>query len=464
MTMFFEALQQYRDNVALVDVAVGPNEQLTFIKTSYSELQIQIDTKQRGLREHFASEAGNKQRFLVLLQMHMTTSSVIDYLALLQSGIIAILIDPDINQERLEQLSEAFQPNGVMSLGNLDVLHTTPKDIDPNLAIMLPTSGSTGAAKYVCLSIENLASNSASICDYLPITADDRAIASLPLFYSYGLSILNTHLNRGASLYLHPYSIVNKAFWQIVEQAGITSFAGVPSHYEMLNRLRFRAKHYPSLRYLTQAGGKLDVSLVTAFAEYANSHNILFFVMYGQTEATARITFLAPRKVLAKPSSIGQPIKGGEIRLVDGEIHYRGPNVMLGYASRISEMNNFQQAEWLETGDLAEQDSDGDLFIKGRLKRFTKLQGNRIDLDQLERLLRTQSVESYCVGDDQKLTVATANRPDELADDAQLKSWLHKKVGLHPAFIKIVNLDALPLTPNGKKDYPAIATIAQREL
>ena len=242
-----------------------------------------------------------------------------------------------------------------------------------------------------------------------------------------------------------------------MNEVQITSLAGVPHTYEMLDKLRFTHRELPYLRYLTQAGGKLDTSLVPRLCDYAEQTSKQFFVMYGQTEATARMAYCLHQTLLKKPDVIGRPIPNGKFRLENQELFYQGPNVMLGYVNSRSELIGFKPIEWLATGDLAEVDSDGDFKITGRKKRFLKVFGHRIDLDQVEHLLLAQSIKTYCCGIDGRLIIGF-ERQDHI-DEKTIKSFIHSQLGVHPKAVSVFPFKSLPLLANGKKDYQSVQQV-----
>jgi len=210
--------------------------------------------------------------------------------------------------------------------------------------LLLTTSGSTGSPKLVRLSAKNLQSNAAAIAEYLGLTREERAITVLPMNYTYGLSVINSHLHSGARILLTNAPVIQKPFWEFFHLQEATSLVGVPYTYAMYHRMGLFKMELPSLRYMTQAGGKLPAAMVKEFAQWARTRGIRFFVMYGQTEATARMSYLPPDRVIEKTASVGVAIPGGRFSIldannreitqsgVDGELVYRGPNVSLGYA------------------------------------------------------------------------------------------------------------------------------------
>ncbi|MDM7860145.1 AMP-binding protein [Alteromonas sp. ASW11-36] len=454
--MFFE-LKQNPNAVALNSVTSTNGQDYSEVAITYAELA-QLVARRREMLARLEAALPAQQRCVLLVKMHATLDSVIDYLAALQQRCVAIIIDPEMTESSHQQLAKQFQAHAILDAGKLCENGQQQFSIDSDVAILLPTSGSTGGAKYVALSYANLQANAESICAYLPIASGDCAMNTLPLFYSYGLSVLNTHLLSGASLLLTPYTIVDKAFWQLMKTAGVTSFAGVPHFYEMLIRLRFTRMTLPHLKYFTQAGGKLAADTLTALCEFSRSSNKRFFIMYGQTEATARMAYYEVEQDDVTPGIIGRAIVNGQFRLKDGELQYAGPNVMMGYVHDAEDFANFEPIEWLATGDLAEVDAQRNYYIVGRKKRFIKPFGIRIDLDLLENNIRARGVECYCSGTDKRLIVATETLSHEQKED--LQQYLQSETRIHFSAVQLIQLPSLPLTANGKRDYSAIDQLA----
>jgi len=235
-----------------------------------------------------------------------------------------------------------------------------------------------------------------------------------------------------------------------VVEHGVTSMAFVPSQYEMLRRLRFDPAKYPTLRTLTQAGGRLRTELVTEFAQKMATVGGRLFVMYGQTEAGPRMATLPSDRLADKLGSVGPALPGGTFTIENGEVVYRGPNVMMGYADTAADLaKGDEQGGVLHTGDLGRIDEDGFLHLTGRSKRMGKVFGVRINLDDVEKNFPVAAV----AGDDQLIVFAQG-----LADsDARaLRSKIADWLGTHVTGVVVRGVDALPLLPNGKVDYRAL--------
>lgn len=426
-----------------------------------------------------------ENRSLVFALCTNTVGSLCGYLSFLQNRVVPVLLDTAMDRDLLGRLADTYRPDyvwapqteapegpfrdwtvkaelhGYRLLGNPQPL-SRRHELHPDLALLLTTSGSTGSPKLVRLTYGNLRSNAESIAQYLDITAGERPVTSLPMHYSYGLSVINSHLLRGATILLTPRSIMEKEFWAFFREQGATSIAGVPYTYQMLKRLRIQRMELPTLKTLTQAGGKLGAELVREFAEWANVTGRRFVVMYGQTEATARMSYLPAEKALEKSASIGIAIPGGTFAVIDtegreitapetpGELIYRGPNVSMGYAETARDLaKGDQNSGILHTGDVAQFDADGYLCIVGRLKRFVKIFGNRVNLDQAEQIAKLFSPDCACTGVDDKLTV---HMTDASQGDS-MRSYIAGKLGLHPSAIRIDIVSEIPKNSSGKVQY-----------
>lgn len=343
-------------------------------------------------------------------------------------------------------------------------------DLPDNLQLLLSTSGSTGSKKFVRISRENLMANAASIIEYLGMRSDDVAITTLPFSYSFGLSIVNTHLLVGASIQITDLNPLSREFWEIVKNKKVTSLSGVPYTFEMLRRIKFERFELESIRYISQAGGKMGQEGLNYIKRVSTEKGWLCFVMYGQTEATARMSYLPPEYLETKLGSIGLPIPGGRIEIVDengkeilessvsGELVYLGSNVGMGYATCRGDLACADQWEGrLNTGDVGYRDQDGFLFITGRLKRFVKIFGNRVSLDDVETLLQSlfKNCEFVCFGQDDCLQIACVG----VSDKNEVIALISKHLSIHRTAFKCQILDEIPRLSNGKVDYSLLENI-----
>lgn len=413
-----------------------------------------------------AGRGGTSTRRLVLIEGANTPEAVTAYLAALQHGHVALLV-PEGRPAQLHQMVEAYDPDVVLRHEDDRWLadqrrRGTAHDLHPDLALLLSTSGSTGSPKLVRLSHDNLRSNAASIASYLRLTPDDRAATSLPLHYCYGLSVINSHLITGAGLVLTEGSVVDECFWRRFEADGATSFAGVPYTFDLLEHSGFAERDLPGLRYVTQAGGRFGPDRVRAWAELGQRRGWDFVVMYGQTEATARMAYLPASLAASRPETIGVAIPGGSLRLEPvaeatepgvGELVYEGPNVMLGYAESPADLAEGRTVDALRTGDLA-RISDGLVEIVGRRGRQAKVFGLRLDLDRVETTLaaRVRHGEVKCVAVDDALHAFTTRR----RSSARLHAELVELCGLPRSAVRVHTVAALPRTGAGKPDLVAL--------
>ncbi|MFE0022083.1 AMP-binding protein [Amycolatopsis sp. NPDC059021] len=417
---------------------------------------------------------------VLFARMAVDLDSVLNYLAAFESGRAIALIDPALDADVLGGLIERFRPAAVLSAPEAGApaeyaasgkhwVRTTADAVEPHpeLAILLPTSGSTGNPKLVRLSRGAVFSNADAIAQVLDIDSDEVAPTSLPLHYSYGLSVLNSHLLRGATVVIEPSGVLGRGFWDAVNEHKVTSLAGVPYHYEMLRRLKFDPAKYPTLRTLTQAGGKLRDELVAEFNDKIRAVGGRMFVMYGQTEASPRMTTVPAERLAEKLGSAGPALPGGAFAVrrddgsetthpkIVGEVVYRGPNVMMGYADDESELaKGDEYGGVLATGDLGYLDEDGFLFITGRLKRIGKVFGNRVSLDDLEQAVRTAAVGIDVVaavpaGD--KVVLFAEGADKDICKDAS--KALSERLHLHTSGFDVRPIDTVPLLASGKIDY-----------
>lgn len=412
--------------------------------------------------------------------------SLVGYVACMEHHIPIVLLDGSKDLSVLHNLVSIYQPEYVwlatdkkegiggetiysyasFSLQKMQYEDEVEKpEINPDLALCLTTSGSTGSPKLVRLSEKNVLANAEQIAEYLEIDESERPVTTLPSYYSYGVSVINSHLIKGATILLTEGTVVQREFWSFMKEQKATSIAGVPYTYEMLKVLRFFRMDLPYLKTMTQAGGKLNKDIAKQYIEFAQEKGKRFFVMYGQTEATARMSYLPLEHALDKFASIGIAIPRGKFSLidvngnvieepdVDGELVYEGPNVSLGYAEcRVDLAKGDENHGVLHTGDVARRDADGYYYITGRMKRFVKVWGNRCNLDATEQLVKSITTSCACVGVDDKITIFVTEQGME---DAIVK-MLVSKTGFNNRAFEVRVIDAIPVKSSGKLDYQAM--------
>lgn len=407
--------------------------------------------------ELISAEDGGSERRLVLLQVSNDIESLASYLAHLRAGNPVILMGKDADQSLIDSMKETY---GLTEKEAADV------ELFPDLALLLSTSGSTGAQKLVRLSYDNLQSNCDSIVEYLGLTDRERPVTTLPMEYTYGLSVLHSHISVGATVLLTNRTLFDSGFWSMAEKYGATSMAGVPYTYAMYDRLKLTQMDLPELKTMTQAGGHLKPELQEKFAQWAEETGRKFFVMYGQTEATARMSYVPPERCLDKPGSIGIPVPGGRMEIEEDEIIYYGPNVSLGYAACPDDLAKGDENEGrLATGDMGYMDEEGYFYITGRKKRFIKLQGKRISLDQIQDVLigELEKTEFFpsCPDiavtgeDDKNITVWIAGGTDEKYDDAvdAVRSIFEEKWKIRRRMVCVNIIENIPRNSSGKIIY-----------
>lgn len=470
MQSFYNNIDKYQERVALVK---DTGEQIT-----YNQLVADADNLFQDI----------PSRTLIFLVCKNSQESVTGYVGCQRKGIVPVMINDGITGELFVQLGECYQPQYiyapisfiseiqteanqfeiVKSFGEYNLYRTQYREdvaIYEELALLLTTSGSTGSPKLVRQSYKNINANTESIAQYLNIGEDDRAITTMPMSYTYGLSIINSHLYKGARIILNDYALVNKEFWQLLKNERATTFGGVPYIYEMLKKLRFGRMELPDLHYITQAGGKLSKELAQEFNEICVDKGIKMIVMYGQTEATARMSYLPWESAREKAGSMGIAIPNGRFELIDvdgntieepevtGELVYYGDNVTLGYAEGRNDLSKGDENQGvLHTGDMAKRDADGFYYIVGRKKRFLKIFGNRINLDEVDELLKKEGYSCVCAGRDDKMKIYTTEK--EGFDG--IINFISKQTGLHPSAFEVVYIEEIPRNESGKILYSAL--------
>ena len=412
-----------------------------------------------------------------------TIGSIVGYTAFIEGKMPPVLLNAHLEKGLLRNLLDRYLPSYlwvpsemVLEFSGMQTVYSSfdyvllktnyekEYTLYDELCLMLTTSGSTGSPKFVRQSYKNVLTNARQIAEYLGLSETEKPITTLPMNYTYGLSIINSHLLVGATILVTDKGLMQKEFWSFFKEEGATSFGGVPYTYEMLDRLRFQRMQLPTLRYMTQAGGKLIPELHAKFADYAKKNDKKFIVMYGQCEATARMGYLPADKAVEKCGSMGIAIPGGAFKLIDvngnliteplvtGELVYEGDNVTLGYAECGDDLvKEDERAGVLQTGDMAQFDADGYYYIVGRKKRFLKIYGNRVNLDEMDRLIKGKfaGIDCASAGIDDHMYIFVTN--EALAES--VRDFVIFKTKLNPAAFKTIVIDEIPKNDSGKTLY-----------
>lgn len=402
-----------------------------------------------------ATRLRRSRKALVICPCRPDVDTVVAYLASIYAGHAVLLADAE-RPETVPALVEQFKAAYVVGPNQRVREFEYRQDVHPDLAVLLATSGSTGNAKYVRLSRAAVDANAEQITAALDLDETARAAQSLPLHYSYGLSVLNSHLHARGSVMLSAHSIVTRRFWADVAERRCTGFAGVPYSFTILDRIGFPRMELPALRTLTHAGGRIATEAIVRYATLMDGRGGRFYSMYGQTEATARMSVVPWRHAVEKAGTIGLPVPRGDFEIADnGELIYRGPNVMMGYAQSSGDLAlGDVTAGILSTGDIGQRDDDGFYRIVGRMSRFAKIAGYRINLDDVEAMGGTGPM--VAVEHDEQIVIVRERQADGMSAE-ELSRHLGQSVGLPSRFFRVEDVDALPMTGTGKVDLPAIS-------
>ena len=460
----FKYFNKYKDNIAII----GDKDLIL----SYKKVLIETNKIRNKV----------KNNSLVLIVSENSVGSLLAYIFCILKNHVAIIVDSKTNEESILKIFKNYQPNYIfLSKKKKNIFKKIciekyyffdqilmknkldkKKTLNKNLSLLLSTSGSMGSTKFVKLSKSNLKHNSDSIINYLKINKRDSTITNLPISYSYMLSIINTHFEVGASIIISKYSLIEKEFWKIIRKSKITSFNGVPYTYEILTKIGLNNIKVNTLKYLTQAGGKLETSKLKKIVKFCKKNKLKFFSMYGQTEASPRISYLKPKFLEKKIGSIGKGIPGIKIYIIDrygkkivqslteGEIVCNGKNVFMGYSKNYSDLNRGNDRNYkLKTGDLGFFDNDGFFYITSRINRIAKIFGNRVDLGGLENLMDQKGYKVACISDNKEIFVFVEKRYTK----KKLLHSISKITNLNINSFRLIKLKYLPRTSNNKISY-----------
>jgi acyl-CoA synthetase (AMP-forming)/AMP-acid ligase II len=453
----------------------------------------QLFSSSLSLAGHLEKEFGNKKNILLISVNNLFFLKA--YFAIIKSGNVCIPLDPNIEKENFRYIYDLTQPVAVFSTRDIE-LKLEIKDIpcfntdkvveietvnhlsgvgentnDNDCAEIIFTSGSTGKPKGVMVSHKNLVANTESIITYLKLSPDDRMLVVLPFYYCYGLSLLHTHLRVGGSIVFNNGFIFLGGIIKSLLENRCTGFAGVPSHFQILLRKSdlFKKTHFPDLRYVTQAGGKLAPIFIDEFR--ASQPDVRFVIMYGQTEATARLSWLPPELYEQKKGSMGKGIPGVELKVVNekgkkikpgeiGEVIAKGDNIMLGYFNDEEGTKNAIRNGWLYTGDLGTVDEDDYIYLTARKKEIIKVGGKRISPKEIEAVIlqipevvdcSIEGVVDELQGEALKATVVINNNGTGSINEQTIKQHCSKHLALFkiPKFFELKT--EITISATGKK-------------
>lgn len=430
-------------------------DQKTGESLTYGELAERIERRQRDLEV--------PEGYLVFLGFSTDIDTIISYLALRAARVTLALLDPTLDKARLESLCAAYSPDrmiGLPEIGYADGADTGSLGED---RILLSTSGSTGSPKFVRLSEDSVQASSHQIITAAGITQSDRALLSLPLHYSFGLSVLNSHLLAGAGLVIGAQGSMSPDFAVELAASGVTNLYAVPFSIEVFDRTALFGQPLGQLRSVTVAGGKLATDMTLSTFETLARQGVDLVIRYGATEATSAISMLPVQDLPEFLGSAGTPLQGINVAVIDpdeegvGNLRVCGPNVMLGYASSRADLGlESTTGGCVDLGDRARIDSQGRLWITGRSGRFAKVRGLRIDLDVVESEL---AGSARCVAIESEDQVVLLVEVSELP--ALSVRSIERQLNVRPGTIRIREVAELPRTPSGKLDRRSAAELVQ---
>ncbi|WP_415890285.1 AMP-binding protein [Neptuniibacter sp. SY11_33] len=412
------------------------------------------------------------ERGIALIACKKNLETIALYCGALRANVVPLLIDADMVEASVIELAELYEVeyiltdqdlalegyNCVDSFRSMKMFKrnlVVSESLFDDLCLLLPTSGSTGDPKCVRMSALNITSATESIVRYMGLSSDRVSISSLPLHYTFGLSVLNCALESRSSFVITDLSWLDRAFWQLAEKEKVTDLSGVPFMFEVLRRVRLTDSLYESLKCVNQAGGRLEPKLTEYFLEQFEKRDVEYLTMYGQTEASPRISYVPANQGKLKVGTIGVPLDIGSLQtdaddgMDEGELIYRGPNVCLGYARKRSDLSLGDDNNGvLYTGDVGVIDSDGFATIVGRKKRFAKIFGMSVNLDALESMAKGCVEKSAVIArDDLIIVVEAEDRAKEL------REYILSKVNFPPRGLKCLTIEELPFKSSGKLDY-----------
>lgn len=414
-------------------------------------------------------------RKLVFILSENCSGALAGYTGMLAARIVPLMLPANIDSQLYGALLAQYSPSFIYAPCHMAfsgarafekygyaLIPTGMKchSLNDELSLLLPTSGSTGSPKLVRHSYKNVEANARAVAEAFSLTPSERAMEALPLHFTQGLNVATSCLYAGGTVLLSRATLMQKQFWDFFKAQRATSFTGVPYSYELLNKLRFFRMDLPYLRTINQGGGRMTDEMFTRCASYAKDTGKRFIATYGSTETCSRMAYLPPELALTKTGSIGRPLPGCNMTLQDedgapaekeGEIVFCGPNVTMGYAESGEDLIKGDERDGVyHTGDMAYRDEDGCYFIVGRKKRFLKLFGYRVSLDETERLIRSRfNIECACAGSDKGMLIYVT----EQGKENEITEFLTKTTGIYTSAFAVRFIEALPKNEAGKTLY-----------
>ena len=466
--MFLDIDKRDPNHIAVID---GSEQKMT-----YGELC--------SFSNEFYSYIGH--RSLVFILCHNCIAPLAAYVSCLSNRVVPLLLSANTDREMVEHLIEVYHPEYIW--GETEDLNGFPYEkiyeaynysllktgligfpMYEDLSLLLTTSGSTGSAKFVRHSYENVIANARNVSRVFEMNESSIGMDSLPLQFTQGLNVATSHLLSGAVVLLTKANLMQKEFWDFFKKYRAQSMTCVPYSIELLEKLRFFRMDLPDFQVLNQGGGRLPDKTFMLCADYAEKTGRKFIATYGSTETTSRMAYLPAELASRKCGSIGKALPECSLTLIDdsgnvidqpnevGEIIFKGPNVTLGYAESGADLiKGDERHGQYATGDLAYFDEDGCFFIVGRKKRFLKIFGYRISLDETERMLKDHfHIECACVGNDKKMSVFTTaeNREEEIIQ------YLSEKTNLHRMAFEVRFIETIPKNDTGKTQYKELESM-----
>lgn len=459
--MLFHNLEKFNNRIALVTEKK---------KISYKD----IFQKLRQLKKVF------RKRKLALIICENKEEILINYISLLYLKIPMILVDKKLKTEEFKSLVNSYNPSYIVSsesqsgkkLDKYKIIYEKKNNfiysnqkknsykISKNLCLLMPTSGTTGSKKYVMLSYKNIFQNTNDIIKYLNLNENDKSLTNMPFNYSYMLSVINSHIQIGGTIFVTNKTVFEKDFWKLYKKFKITNFNGVPYVYELIDKIGINNLFNNNLKFITQAGGRLNDLIKKKILKKCIKNNKLFFIMYGQTEASPRISYMNLNINKNKFNSVGKNVSSCKINILKktktsvgsnqiGEISIKGNNVFLGYSRSYRDLNNKKIIKQLFTGDIGYLDRDNYLYIVGRKKRFAKIFGYRINLDEIENELYKKNIEVALKDNENKIHVFF----EKNLKKTNLLNNILNITKLNKAAFVLFKVKKIPRNKNGKINY-----------